>query len=187
MPNILIGAGHGKRPDGTFDNGAVNPHDGTREHDLNVSVATACYNRLKYLFPKDTIGFDEAIFGSAHEPNWQGLIKYLHESPTKWSLAVEIHHDSYNAAKAGFAILPRGNFLSRTSKLADCITLEYGKRGLPTKKSYSDVRGLGFLRSARTPTIIWECNVTAQANSDIITARGYAIADGIAAFYGMKK
>lgn len=182
MTNILIGAGHGERPDGTFDNGAVNPKDKAREHELNKAVATYCVKRLEsYGF---FVGFDAAIFGSAHEPNWQGLIKYLHDSPTKWNLAVEIHHDSYNAAKAGFGILPRTSFFDRVSKLANLISVEYGKRGLRTKASYRDVRGLGFLRSLKTPTLIWECNVTANTPGDVLVKRGEAIADGIAAFYG---
>ena len=138
MPNILIGAGHGKRPDGTFDNGAVNPNDGTREHDLNLSVAAACTNRLKDLFPLSQIGLDTAIFGKASEPNWQGLIKYLHDSPTVWNLAIEIHHDSYNAVKAGFGILPRNSFLGRVGSLAECISTSYSLFGLPVKPSYRD-------------------------------------------------
>jgi N-acetylmuramoyl-L-alanine amidase len=185
IPNVLIGAGHGKQANGKFDNGAYHAISDTKEHDLNVDVAVACDAKLRY-YGIHT-GLDVNIFGRASEPNWSGLVKYLHDSPTVWNLMVEIHHDSPGAKQAGFGILPRTTIFTKLPKLAEMITAEYTRRGLPVKPSYKDVRGLGLLRVQRTPALIWECNATLPTSPQILKARGEAIADGIARWAGVLK
>ena len=186
MKTIVLAAGHGYRPDGTFDVGATNPNvPSLNEHSLNVKVRNAAIQYLSQYECK--IISDENIYGSAHEPNWSGLIKYYSKSTNKPDLVLEIHHDSWNAANKGFGILPKTLFRRSITNLADDITKEYKLWNLPTKPSYSDVRGLGLLKVLQYPTLIWECAATLQVTDNTLNVRGISIAAGIAVWAGLNK
>lgn len=177
-PIVLLAAGHGTRPDGSFDNGAVNPNDKTKEHDLNLQVMHYAETEMKKYHCQ--VMTDTNLLGFAHEPNWSQLIKDLQAKNLTPDIVVEIHHDSYNAKAAGFGILPKTVFNSRITKLAQFITDEYHNNDLATKPNYVDVRGLGLLKVIKYPTLIWECNVTVGTSGDILQKRGECIARGIA-------
>ena len=180
---ILLAAGHGMRPDGTMDNGAYNPNTHTKEHDLNLKVVTyAAHHLNKYVCQ---VIEDINLLGPAHEPNWKGLMTELKRRNLKPDLVVEVHHDSYNAGKGGFGILPRTIFKTKITQLASNISIFYTKERLPTKPSYTDVRGLGLLKSLSYPTIIWECANTIDVSEDILNKRGRAIAMGIVLLFGL--
>lgn len=176
-PILVISAGHGEKNDGSFDQGAYNPIDKTHEHALNVRVRDYCIKELqKY---NCIVISDKGLLGKAHDPNWSAITADYKRRNFKPALLIDIHHDSYNAKKAGFGILPRTVFKRRITDLCGKISIEYGKRGLPTKPSYQDVRGLGLLRVLAYPTAIWECNATFAVDDLTLQARGIAIAQGI--------
>lgn len=179
---ILLAAGHGYRPDNSFDPGAINPNDHTKEHDINIDVVNYALYALKAqnVF---TVLTDTLVFGTAHEPNWQKTKTYVKQN--KLDLAIEVHHDSYNAKDAGFGIMPRTPYYS-AQLLCGYISQGFRDRQLPTKPSYRDIRGLGFIRGLTTPVLIWECGATKSQTEAIYKARGYAIAEGITKWFGLK-
>ena len=180
---IVLAAGHGKKPDGSFDNGAYN-QDGTKEHDINIKVRNFAIAELSRYNCR--VISDQGLLGNANtDPNWAGLGQYFRSHTPKPDLLVEIHHDSPNAKRAGFGILPKTIFKKSITKLAGDIAAQYVKRGLPIKPSYSDVRGLGLLRVLAYPSLIWECNITEHTADVILKARGEGIAQGIVVWAGL--
>lgn len=180
--HVLIAAGHGLRPDGVFDNGAYNPITKTKEHDLNVSVATYCAAALAR--HKILVTLDTALFGRAKEPNWSALAKYVKSKGLKFDIALEIHHDSPDAKDAGFGILPRRPS-SKVRYLDSLLTESFKLALLPTKPSYIDVRGLGWLRSFQFTTLLWECGTTRTISNTVLTQRGEALAAGILKYFAI--
>lgn len=174
--HVLIAAGHGLRPDNVFDNGAYDALTKTKEHDLNICVASFCAASLAR--HGVLVSLDTALFGKAKEPNWSALAKYVKARGLKFDLALEIHHDSPNAVDAGFGILPK-NPSARVRNLDRLLSGAYQDLSLRVKPSYVDVRGLGWLRSFQFTTLLWECGTTRAVSSIILTQRGEALALGI--------
>lgn len=164
-------------PSGVYDQGAYNPKDKTHEHDLNIKVRDYCAKELERF--NCVVVKDTNLLGKAHDPNWQALKNDYARRNFKPDLLIEIHHDSYNAKDAGFGIKPKTIFQGKVGGLYDKITSEYVKRGLYIKPTYTDVRGLGLLKSTAFPTAIWECGATYARNDVLLQAHGVAIAQGI--------
>lgn len=176
MAKILVAPGHGIRPNGSFDPGAIDPKSKVWEHDLNIIVTETVHGRLTALGHSVTLEKAGASGRKAHDPNWVGTLKTANMG--NFNLAIEIHHDTYLAPNKGFGIIPRKNNLT-IKELCHTITAAYSAQGLPTKASYIDVRGLGFLRGSKTPMLIWEAGSTVAYSKNVAAMRGIAIADGI--------
>lgn len=164
-------------PNGTYDQGAYNPKDKTQEHDLNIKVRDYCAKELERY--NCVVIKDVNLLGKAHDPNWQALKNDYAKRNFKPDLLIEIHHDSYNAKDAGFGIKPKTIFQGPVGKLYTDITAQYRMYALPTKASYTDVRGLGLLKSTGFPTAIWECGATYMRSEITLQMHGVAIAQGI--------
>lgn len=177
MAKILIAPGHGIRPNKTFDPGAVDPVSKILEHDCNIKVAETVHGRLTALGHSVTLERAGAMGRKAHDPNWVGTLKSVNAS--NFRLGMEIHHDMSTAPNKGFGIIPKKKNALHLVDLCSMIAEAYKDDGLATKASYVDVRGLGFLRSIRTNTLIWECGAVGKYSRNVAGMRGIAIANGI--------
>lgn len=181
MKPILIAAGHGTRPDGSYDPGALSRDNKLREHDLNVKVCLQVSNYMQSMYPDIPIQLEIGLTSNKpHDANWIGTVNML--KTNKYSFGIEIHHDTYLAPNRGFGILPRALKQNNLAKLvATQIALNYSLQGQLIKDSYPDVRGLGFLKRPTVPTLIWECGSMVSNSADLITlsARSRAIAIGL--------
>lgn len=176
MAKILVAPGHGIRPDGSFDPGAIDPKSKVWEHDLNIKVAEVVVKKLHSLGHSVTYEESGATGRKAHDPNWVGTRKTLNTG--LFDLGIEIHHDTYIAPNKGFGIISRGKYKSEMTRLCAHIETSYKDFGLVVRPSYPDVRGLGFLNAAK-PALIWECGSTVGFSATIADQRGLAIANGI--------
>jgi N-acetylmuramoyl-L-alanine amidase len=90
MPKVFVAPGHGRKPDGTFDPGAVGRADGREfvEHDLNTKVANALAGALK------RCGVEVVLEqgGGNHDPNFIGSTRAANASGADY--AIEIHHNA---------------------------------------------------------------------------------------------
>lgn len=183
---FIIAAGHGLRPDGSFDPGAINSKDKTREYDYNQAIRNRVIDYLHKDLPGVVIYSDQGLLGAgASDPNWKGVLKYADLTPRKWDLVLEIHHDYELAKPAGFGIYPRPNYIFNQdmSRLADSITANYRVLGLPTKPSYADIRGLGLVRGRKYPSLIWECSKIEAVSQAVLVMRAEGIARGIIDYF----
>ncbi|HEV8650909.1 MAG TPA: N-acetylmuramoyl-L-alanine amidase [Actinomycetes bacterium] len=90
MPKVFVAPGHGRKPDGVFDPGAVGHAGGKQfvEHDFNTKVANALAAALR------RCGVEVVLEdgGGNHDPNFIGSTKAANASGADY--AVEVHHNA---------------------------------------------------------------------------------------------
>jgi N-acetylmuramoyl-L-alanine amidase len=94
MPQVYLGVGHGKTPEGTWDQGAQAP--GRNEYEMNwniVFVIAAALDRCGVSF------FNEEAAGKGHDPDFIGSA--IKANALNVQLAIEVHHNA-SASHAGF-------------------------------------------------------------------------------------
>jgi N-acetylmuramoyl-L-alanine amidase len=95
MPQVFLGVGHGRTPQGTFDQGAQAP--GRNEYELNwlvVAAAASALDRCGVSF------FNEEAAGKGHDPDFVGSAKKANELNVQ--LAIEVHHNASDPPHPGF-------------------------------------------------------------------------------------
>lgn len=181
---VLIAPGHGIQPNGNFDTGATyKDGEGNEylEHEFNREVVLHAGVYLKNRNINVIVEQSGLAGRKSHDPNWVGTLKTIRSDRTI-TVGVEVHHDYSLAPRGGFGILPRGRWNDEMAALARSIRDAYISGELAVRTNYSDVRGLGFLRSTPTPTLIWECGRMEPTDHSVLIARGNSLASGIIAW-----
>jgi N-acetylmuramoyl-L-alanine amidase len=170
MPKkVFVAPGHGRKPDGTFDPGAVG-HAGAKEfveHDLNTKVANALDAALR------RCGVEVVLEqgGGNHDPNFIGSTKAANASGADF--AIEIHHNA--AGGTGSEVIINDRASAPTKQLA--------KDMAAAMASALDIRNRGviardrehFNRETRMPACIPECAfVDSATDQDVIGKAAYA-------------
>lgn len=173
MAGVYVAVGHGTKPGGTYDPGAIGS-DGREEHEEAHEVVAACAKALN----RSSVQFvAEADAGNSHDPNFAGSVAAVNAG--NFEAAVEIHFDWLGAPRGGF-----GLYLSNRSRLfADAIRTRWAQSGLPTRtNTYRN--NLSFLK-AECPAVIWECDRVFGYSLAVNEKMGEAIAAGICDWLGV--
>jgi hypothetical protein len=178
MLDVYVAVGHGIKPDGGYDPGAV-AADGTQEHTLATSVCTtvaAALNRCGVNFAW------ESNAGAGHDPDFIGSVTTVNQLMPK--VAIEVHFDANNVPRGGFGLYYDDN--SPGKHLSDLIMAAFGRENLPQRASYATGDNFYFIRGTKMPAIIWECDRTmAQPDVTVLIRMGEAIAEGLCEFLGV--
>lgn len=173
--HVMLAVGHGRRPNGSFDPGAVAP-DGTREYDLNRAVTKVAARVLADGFLGVKVD-TESDAGATMDPNYVGTTKA--ENASRPDVIVSVHHDWHRAPRGGF-----GLYLSANGKaLADAIASAWGVSGLP-QRGNTKRTDLFLLNQTVAPAVIWECDRVGAdvADDEWVERSGVALARGIAGY-----
>lgn len=177
MAKVYLAVGHGRRPDGTFDPGAVAP-DGTREYDVARRVAEAAdahLDRSGVQCYSETEGH-----GPTMDPNYVGSVSAVNGKG--YDVAVSVHLDWHKAPRGGFG-------LYRTTggrRVADAIAAAWAGAGLPQRaNAYRE--DLYFINKTDCPAVIWECDRVGAdvADEAYVQKMAEALARGICAAVGV--
>lgn len=166
-----IGVGHGTKPDGVYDPGAISVDGKQQEHLLNHRVAEYVAQGLArsgepYYLERDS--------GNGHDPNFVGSIKKVNEGG--YAYAVEVHFDWHKAPEGGFGLYYPTS--SGGKLLADKIRQAYQSVSLPVRNNTAR-DDLSFLKRTNPHAVIWECSKVQAYSEKDVTLMGEAIAKGI--------
>ena len=177
---VYLGVGHGGKDPGAVGNGF-------EEEDLNLSVATACYNALK------RCGVEVKISRTADvEFDLNKRIKAANEF--KADLALDIHH---NAGGGDGAEVYHTKYFGKGATLAknildEMVKIGQNSRGTKVKKNASGNDYFGFIRLTNMPAVLVECAFVDNAKDIQIVdteaervKMGEAIAKGVCATLGI--
>src|SRR6266545_2229041 len=88
--DLFVGIGHGVRPDGVFDPGAVFDAPGSDEDFFEHTKATAVVEASADALARNGVtAFIEQDSGTGHDPNFVGSAKTANAQDVK--LAIEVH------------------------------------------------------------------------------------------------
>lgn len=175
MKRAYLAVGHGKRPDGRFDPGAIGPK-GEKEHDYAHLVVEMIANRLK-----GTAGLEltvERNSGNDEDPNYVGSTANVNKG--NYDVALSIHLDWSKAPRGGFGLY----FSQEGLKLATHIRDRYSVRGLPVRGN-TRRDDLYFLKRTNCPAVIWETDRIGAPTSEEFVKMADSIALGLAAYLGV--
>lgn len=171
-PKVLLAVGHGVKPDGTFDPGAVSRDGRWTEQsagDIVVRVATADLAKI----------CDVTGEADRRDANWPGSAALANRLDV--DVAVEIHHD-WN----GGIDEPFGHWMSTKGQaLATAIVHTYRDAGFGMRESWHRKRSLGFLTSTDMPAALIELGRIGQYTPDQLVQLGHLTARGIATYFGL--
>ncbi|MCI0689852.1 MAG: N-acetylmuramoyl-L-alanine amidase, partial [Sporichthyaceae bacterium] len=165
MPRVFLAPGHGVRPDGQFDPGAVS--GSYQEHRLNTLVATALAGALR------RCGFEVLLErgGGDHDPNFVGSVK----AADAWDAdyAVEVHHNA--GGGTGVEVLVNDQTSHANRQLAEQAAAGMAAAlGLPNRGVLARSRE-AFNRRVAAPSCMPECAfVDSPADQRAIDRPGYA-------------
>lgn len=168
--DVYLAVGHGKRPNGTFDPGAIGK-DGRYEHYESTEVAAECVNALE----RSGVAVKHEVHGSAgpEDPNYSGSIKVVNQG--NYKCAVEIHFDWNKAPDGGF-----GHWYRAGKPIADTVLKRWMDAELPVRLSWHKRRtDLSFLKYTNPPAMLWECGRIEDWPPEVNRKMGEAIAAGI--------
>ena len=174
MKKVFIGAGHGGK-----DSGAIG-RDGSKEKDLNLSIARACGEVLerhgvKVLLSRTT---DE------NDPVDQEVRECNTFAP---DLAVDIHNNA-GGGDGAEAYYSRAGGTGKTlalNILAEIVLLGQKSRGAKTRLNASGSDYYAFIRDTKPPAVIVECAFVDSADLALVDTEperikvGEAIARGV--------
>jgi N-acetylmuramoyl-L-alanine amidase/Mannosyl-glycoprotein endo-beta-N-acetylglucosaminidase len=148
--DAYIGVGHGLKPEGIFDPGAVS--SGLIEHDLAVSVVDAYADAMRRAGLKVT---DESHSGNGRDPNFIGSARRANELRVKY--ADEVHFNAGGGTGVEILVDPSS---SQANKDA-CRAIAAGIAdvlGLPVRRDRGlfITEGFGFLNGTNMPSAIIE-------------------------------
>jgi N-acetylmuramoyl-L-alanine amidase/Mannosyl-glycoprotein endo-beta-N-acetylglucosaminidase len=148
--DAYIGVGHGRKPDGVFDPGAVS--GGLIEHDIAVSVVDAYADALRRSGVEVT---DESHSGAGHDPNFVGSALKANQLRVKY--ADEVH---FNAGGGTGVEVLVDTHTSKANKDA-CRAIAAGIAqilDLPVRRDRGlfVTSGFGFLTGTKMPSAIIE-------------------------------
>lgn len=147
MGTVFIAPGHGRRPNGTIDPGAVG--GGTNEQEAGDIFCRLLEDFLENNF--EGFSLDRQPKGG---PNFSGTIEVINEKG--YSVSGEFHHDWSGAPRGGFGFHTNGDQRS----LANLIHAHYKEEGLPTRPHMVNLPGSSSPPAIMTRTdyltILWE-------------------------------
>lgn len=172
-PKVDLYVGHGIKPDGTFDPGAVKGSKTEQTEGDKVVAAVA-----KHL---------EGLVDLAHEaysddPNFVGSVRASNKRGA--DVVVAVHHDWAGAPRGGFGFWYPG---SRSGKnLADQILNAYKRRELPVRSPWHKARNLYVTRKTRATAVLWECGPIGAYTDTQLAQVAEAIAEGVLEHLGIE-
>lgn len=177
MPKVYLAVGHGKRPKGTFDPGAVAP-DGTREYDVARRIADVADD----LLAKAGVEVVSEVkgHGPTMDPNFVGSTAAVNGKG--FDLAVSVHLDWHRAPRGGF-----GLYRSEAGQKASiAIAGAWAEAGLEQRPNTLRTE-LHFLNKTDCPAVIWEADRVGKDAADEahVQAMGRALAAGVARAVGV--
>lgn len=170
---VFVAVGHGLKPGGVYDPGAVAP-GGKQEHELAHLVVSAVASALTRSGVAAAIEEDSA---SGHDPNFVGSVRAANKADV--AAAVEVHFDWSGAPPGGFGIFAS----DEGEQLSGAIWRRYADAGLTRRKNYA--RSFFFVRATHASAVIWECDRVADDHDpDTLWLYGECIAAGFCDFIG---
>jgi N-acetylmuramoyl-L-alanine amidase len=186
--DAYIGVGHGRKPTGAFDPGAVS--GGLVEHDLAVSVVDAYADAMRRSGVRVT---DESHSGPGHDPNFVGSARRANELRVKY--ADEVHFNASDGRGTGVEVLVHPATSEANKRASRAIAGGIAKiLGIPVRRDRGlfITSGFGFLTGTNMPSAIIEVafldNATdrrAIRRKDALEDVGQAIAEARCAFLGV--
>ena len=169
MPKVFVAPGHGRKPSGTFDPGAVG-HAGARqfvEHDLNTKVANALADALR----RCNVQVVLEDGGGNHDPNFIGSTKAANDSGADY--AVEVHHNA--AGGSGSEVVINDGTSAANRRLARAMAAKMaGALGIRNRGVIERDRE-HFNRRTHMPSCIPECAfVDSTTDQAVIDRSTYA-------------
>lgn len=178
MTRVYLAVGHGRKPDGTYDPGAVSA-DGRWSEQKAGDVIVAEAARVLRAW-----GLEVRDEANKDDPNFAGTAA----AANVWGAdcVVSIHHDWKLAPEGAF-----GHWYAPKSKpLADAIQAAVGEAGFPLRPDWHKPRtDLSLLKRTQAPVVLYEVGRIGQASIDEpaeLQAMGRAIAAGIARYLGLE-
>ena len=170
MPKkVFVAPGHGRKPDGAFDPGAVG-HAGAKEfveHDLNTKVANALAVALR------RCGVEVVLEqgGGNHDPNFIGSTKAANASGADY--AIEVHHNA--AGGTGSEVIVNDRASAPNQQLAKAMAAKMASAlGIRNRGVIARDRE-HFNRKTRMPACIPECAfVDSATDQHVIGQAAYA-------------
>ena len=162
-----LAVGHGLRPDGSFDPGAIS--DGTKEYDLARKVCGTAGDLIQNQYGHNL--YTEYGLGYSRDPDYIGSAAKA--NAMRADVAIEVHFDWSGAPRGG-----TGLFVSADgSRWASLIAYIGGLGGLAFRgNTYRP--DLYFLNATDMPSVLWECD---RVGPDITDAECVTIGKAIAA------
>ena len=174
MNKVYLAPGHGRRPNGLLDPGAVG--GGTNEQEAGDRIARQVESFLLGEF--EDVEVQRQARGG---PNFVGTRDEVNASGA--DVALELHHDWIRAPRGGFGFHQGGE----RERIADALTDAYREVGLPTRAHMRTLPGTtsepGLYRGTPATTILWELDRIGTTTEDHARAVAYGIAD----YLGLKE
>jgi len=172
VTRVYLAVGHGRRPDGTFDPGAVGGDTNEQKAgDIIVAEAARLLRRA---------GVDVRDEAHKDDPNFVGTTR----AANLWGadLLVSIHHDWIGAPAGAF-----GHWVSEDGKeAADRIQQAVGRAGFPLRPAWHKRReDLYVLNNTFAPAVLYEVGRIGDLTADALLRMGAAVADGVADWAGV--
>lgn len=179
MPRVYLAVGHGVKPDGTYDPGAVSTDGRWSEQKAGGFVVDQAAKDLRAL------GVDVKDEAFKDDPNFVGSARTANDWGADY--VVPIHHD--------WSLAPDGAFVhwytAAGGALADDIYHAIGAAGFLLRPSWHKRRtDLYILKNTNAPSALVECGRIGAAPLDTeaeLRNMGHAIAAGIAKHIGLKQ
>lgn len=179
MPTVYLAVGHGLKPDGTFDPGAVSEDKRWNEQKAGDIVVRQAAWRLR----NAGIGVVDEAFKD--DPNFVGSTKAAND--LRVDLVVAVHHDWYKGIPATFGFWYPGS--SKGEKATRLIVDSAARYGFDIRPDWVKPRDdLYILKRTSMPATLIECGVIGEADLDTpeeLRRMGDAIAHGIANYFGV--
>jgi N-acetylmuramoyl-L-alanine amidase len=171
MPKVFVAPGHGRKPGGGFDPGAVG-HAGGRqivEHDLNTKVANALAAALRRCHVE--VVLEDG--GGNHDPNFIGSTKAANDSGADY--AVEVHHNA--AGGSGSEVIVNDRTSAGNRRLARAMAAKMAAALGIRNRGVIERDREHFNRNTNMPSCIPECAFVDSATDQAVIGRqDYAVA-----------
>lgn len=169
MPTVYVAVGHGRRPDGRHDPGAVaHPYV---EYDLARRAAA----RYSAAMRRAGLGvYCESDAGPGHDPNWPGSARAANDMGA--ATADELHFNAGGGSGVEIVVHP-GTSARNREALRFAASLIAERLGLPLRRGDGlwERSDLGFLRRTRMPASIVEiCFVDHPTDRSVLAGDGWA-------------
>ena len=188
--DAYIGVGHGRKPTGVFDPGAVSGD--LLEHTLAISVVDAYADAMR----RSGVNVrDESNSGPGHDPNWEGSARRANRLRVKY--ADEVHFNAFDGTATGVEVVVRPDTSAANRKACRAIAAGIA-RVLRIPVRHPGDGGLvfrttqGFLNTTNMPAAIIEvafldnpADRRAILRKDALEQVGEAIAEARCAFLGV--
>ena len=167
---VYLAIGHGRRPDGTNDPGAVDGTGRKTEQNQGAVIVAAAAEALR------AVPGIEVRAQSKGDPNFVGATREAND----WGadVVVEVHHDWAGAPRGAFGFWWESS--ERGKELADLLLAAVDEAGFPLRESWHKPMRFYILRHTRMPAVLWECDRIGKV--DDLEGYGRALAAGVVAY-----